>query len=243
MKQINILSLSACLMVITIGAVSCKNNTTAETVTTGGFSYKQITIKENSKYAEIKVVYPHFDGYSDLNKFIDNAVVYPYKDFTTTMKQDWEEMDSSRKDSGEAAAAPPFSYDVDCNPVILNDKYISVLFTTYVMEGGAHGDTTLSSITYDKKQNKIVSITEASGYTLAEIAAGCNNYFMKNLNYSSSSKESQDEWEKWIAEGTAPEKKNYEKFTYDGKNLTVYFEPYIVAPYVYGIQKVTIPAK
>ncbi|HAH63497.1 MAG TPA: hypothetical protein DCL73_15535 [Treponema sp.] len=243
MKRISAFSVPAALCAIMLQSTGCTDNTTTKTITGGGYSYKQITIEEKNKYAEIKVQYPQFDGYADLNRTVDKTVVVPYKAFKSTVKQDWKEMDSIRRESGFAAATPPFSYDVGSGPVILNDRYISMLFTTYAMEGGAHGDTTLSSITYDREQNKIVSIIEAAGYTVEELSAYCSGYFMKNLDSGKGSKESEDECAKWIAEGTAPEKKNYEKFTYDGKTLTVYFEPYIVAPYVYGIQKVPIPAK
>lgn len=242
MKKISVFSIPAALCAIMLQTTGCTDNATTKTITGGG-SYKQVTIEEKSKYAEIKVQYPQFSGYADLNRAVDEAVVVPYKAFKSTMKQDWKETDSMRSESGPGGITPPFSYDVGSDPVIFNNRYISMLFTTYVMEGGAHGDTTLSSITYDRERNKIVSVIEAAGYTFEELSAYCSDYFMKNLNYGDGSKESEDECTKWIAEGTAPEKKNYEKFTYDGKTLTVYFEPYIVAPYVYGIQKVPIPVK
>ncbi|MFA6855856.1 MAG: DUF3298 domain-containing protein [Treponema sp.] len=241
MKKIN--AFSAVLCALALGMTGCKSSITTKTLTGSGLSYKQITIQEKNKYGEIKVQYSFFPGCADLNKAVKSTVVSPFRAFKSSMKQDWKEMDSIRRKTDSGGVTPPFSYDVGCNPVILNDRYISMLFTTYVMEGGAHGDTTLCSFTYDRKQSRLVSITEATGYTLEKIAADCSDYFTKNLNYSDGSRESEDECMKWIAEGTAPEEKNYEKFTYDGKTLTVYFEPYIVAPYVYGIQKVKIPSK
>ncbi|MCK9169642.1 MAG: DUF3298 and DUF4163 domain-containing protein [Treponema sp.] len=243
MKRITVLSFLAALYVFALEISGCKSNTTTKIVSGSGILYKQITIKEKNKFGEIKVQYPVFPRCPDLNNAVKAAVVSPFRSFRSTMKQDWEEMDRIRRETGPEGITPPFSYDVGCNPVILTDRYISLLFTTYTMEGGAHGDTTVCSFTYDRKLNRQVSITETTGYTLDEIAAYCNDYFTKNLNFSDGSRESEDECTKWIAEGTAPEKKNYEKFTYDGKTLTVYFEPYIVAPYVYGIQKVEIPAK
>jgi hypothetical protein len=243
MKRINISLLPAAALSVMVGTAGCKSNTKTQKITGTDFSYKQIIIEEKNKYAEIKVQYPQFAEYADLNKTVHTTVVDPYKAFKASVKQDWKEMDAVRRKTGSADVTPPFSYDVGCDPVVFNGRYISMLFTTYAMEGGAHGDTTLSSITYDINLKKIVSITEASGYSLEEIAAKCNDYFMKNLNYGNGSRESEDDCTKWIAEGTAPEEKNYEKFTYDGKLLTVYFEPYIVAPYVYGIQKVEIQAE
>ena len=43
-----------------------------------------------------------------------------------------------------------------------------------------------------------------------------------------------------INEGTFPQAGNFEIFTTEKNNVTVYFEPYSVAPYSYGIQKVNI---
>ena len=65
---------------------------------------------------------------------------------------------------------------------------------------------------------------------------------MKHLNYGGNEAEAQKARTDWIAEGTIPEASNYQTFTYDGKKLTVYFEPYTVAPYSEGVQKVTIAA-
>ena len=43
-----------------------------------------------------------------------------------------------------------------------------------------------------------------------------------------------------INEGTFPHAGNFEIFTIEKNVVTVYFEPYSVAPYSYGIQKATI---
>jgi Protein of unknown function (DUF3298). len=243
MKKTNSLFLSAVFCAAVLCGTGCKNNRTEKAVTGAAGTFTMVTVQEKTKYADINVQYPQFPGYAPLNKIISRSILGPYKDFRSTVKQGWTEMNDIRSGSGTDAGMPPFSYDVVCKPVIYNDRYISMLFITYAMEGGAHGDTTLSSFTYDRKRNTIVSISEAAGYSLEELSAYCGGYFTKNLNYGDGSKESQEECAKWIADGTAPEKKNYEKFTFDGTTLTVYFEPYIVAPYVYGIQKVELPAK
>ena len=43
-----------------------------------------------------------------------------------------------------------------------------------------------------------------------------------------------------INEGTFPQAGNFETFTIEKNIVTIYFEPYSVAPYSYGIQKVKI---
>ena len=46
-----------------------------------------------------------------------------------------------------------------------------------------------------------------------------------------------------INEGSFPQAGNFEIFTVDKNIVTVYFEPYSVAPYSYGIQKAKIKIK
>ena len=141
-----------------------------------------------------------------------------------------------------AAFEAEIEYKAVCDSIIVSDNYISMLFTAYRYEGGAHGETLLDSITYDKALKKEVSITEASGLSIKDIATQCKDYFTKRLNYGGNGAEAQKARTDWIAEGTIPEAGNYRTFTYDGKTLTVYFEPYTVAPYSEGVQKVTIAA-
>ncbi len=45
----------------------------------------------------------------------------------------------------------------------------------------------------------------------------------------------------WIKDGAAPLEQNYKNFVVDDNGLTVMFDPYQVAPYSAGLQKVTIP--
>lgn len=53
----------------------------------------------------------------------------------------------------------------------------------------------------------------------------------------------ENEWtpSDWVAEGTAPIEDNYEQWYVDGELLVIVFNPYQVAPYVYGIIEVPIP--
>jgi len=162
MKKTNSLFLSAVFCAAVLCGTGCKNNRTEKAVTGAAGTFTMVTVQEKTKYADINVQYPQFPGYAPLNKIISRSILGPYKDFRSTVKQGWTEMNDIRSGSGTDAGMPPFSYDVVCKPVIYNDRYISMLFITYAMEGGAHGDTTLSSFTYDRKRNTIVSIKRSS---------------------------------------------------------------------------------
>ena len=206
----------------------------------GAAPYKMTTVSEKTDVFEAKIAYPQFAGFDDLNSLIKSRTLGAYNDFKSSAQKTRRELESAKNASAEKI--PPFEYAVTCDSIIVSDKYISMLFTAYRYEGGAHGETLLDSITYDKALKKEVSITEASGLSVKDIATQCKDYFMKHLNYGGNGAEAKKARTDWIAEGTIPEAGNYQTFTYDGKKLTVYFEPYTVAPYSEGVQKVTISA-
>ncbi|MGI5055513.1 PdaC/SigV domain-containing protein [Treponema socranskii] len=206
----------------------------------GAASYKMTTVSEKNAAFEAKVVYPQFAGFDDLNSLIKSRALDAYDDFKSSAQKTRRELEKAKNASAEKI--PPFEYKAVCDSIIVSDKYISMLFTAYRYEGGAHGETLLDSITYDKALKKEVSITEASGLSIKDVATKCKDYLMKRLNYGGNGAEAQKARTDWIAEGTIPEASNYQTFTYDGKKLTVYFEPYTVAPYSEGVQKVTISA-
>ncbi|QNL96830.1 DUF3298 and DUF4163 domain-containing protein [Treponema sp. Marseille-Q4132] len=203
----------------------------------GAAPYKMTTVSEKTDVFEAKIVYPQFAGFDDLNSLIKSRTLGAYNDFKSSAQKTRRELENT-----SAKKLPPFEYAAACDSIIVSDKYISMLFTAYRYEGGAHGETQLDSITYDKALKKEVSITEASGLSIKDIATQCKDYFMKRLSYGGNSAEAKKARTDWIAEGTIPEAGNYQTFTYDGKTLTVYFEPYTVAPYSEGVQKVTISA-
>ena len=203
----------------------------------GAAPYKMTTVSEKTDVFEAKIVYPQFAGFDDLNSLIKSRTLGAYNDFKSSAQKTRRELENA-----SAKKLPPLEYAAACDSIIVSDKYISMLFTAYRYEGGAHGETQLDSITYDKALKKEVSITEASGLSIKDIATQCKDYFMKRLSYGGNSAEAKKARTDWIAEGTIPEAGNYQTFTYDGKTLTVYFEPYTVAPYSEGVQKVTIAA-
>ena len=203
----------------------------------GSAPYTLTTVSEKNAIFEAKVVYPQFAGFDDLNALVKSRALDAYDDFKSSAQKTRREIESA-----SSQKLPPFEYIASCDTIVMSEKYISMLFTAYRYEGGAHGETLLDSITYDKALKKEVSITEASGLSVKDIATKCKDYFTKRLNYGGNGAEAQKARTDWIAEGTIPEASNYQTFTYDGKTLTVYFEPYTVAPYSEGVQKVTIAA-
>ena len=205
------------------------------------FSVKNISAAR--KYLKADIRYPQFKGFPELNKIIRETITVPYKTFAKTAKNNWKETDNARRETGSSDDTPPLEYDVICDPVISNDRYITLLITTYVFEGGAHGDTSLSSVTWDIGKKRTVSITEASGCTLDEIAEACRTYLLDNLQYGGDDQESKDSRVKWITDGTAADKDTYSVFTCDGITTAVYFAPYQVAPHSSGVVQVPLAVR
>lgn len=242
MKKIFLIS-SLCISLFASCTTTKKTNLPSSSSTSKKIAYKIVTQRESTNAVEVKYSYPQFSGQDTLNALIkkmrEEASVIAMND----LKKDWNDFSKEQKLNGSKEEVPPFDYNVECNPVIATSPYISMLFTTYTYSGGAHGEYTLDALTYDVNSQKEVSITEISGYTINEIAQHCHDYLVKNLRYGNGSKEAEEDRIAWIAEGTIPNESNYTAFTCDGKILTIYFEPYRVAPYASGIQRVTMPVK
>ena len=79
--------------------------------------------------------------------------------------------------------------------------------------------------------------------TYNEISTLCRNHLYKKLiddNKAAKNPAEKDALREMINMGAFPQAGNYEIFTVDGARVYVYFEPYSVAPYSYGIQKIQV---
>ena len=196
-------------------------------------------VKDGTKDSHLvsNLSYPVFN-IPVLDNAISNEIVTHYEDFALTAETEWEDYTKAVQEVDSEATAPQFTYQVSYEKPIITDKYISVLFTRYIFSGGAHGETQLITFTYDKENDKLLSITEAAGKSLEEIAGICKLTLKNEIQYEASSSVDRNSM---IDAGTIALPKNFADFTFDGKVVTVYFEQYQVAPYAAGIQKVEIP--
>ena len=204
------------------------------------YNYKTVEVTENLDYLSTKIQYPQFNDFPDLNKRIENTILSNWKNFKSYSKLEWK--DIVELNNRGTSKLPPFEYLVTYE-VSGNKSIISILLNTYVFNGGAHGSTTLSSLNYDTTTNKYIDITKATGLTYNEISSICRNTLYKRLideNKDSLPPGQQDSMREMINTGAFPQAGNFEIFTVDGAKVYVFFEPYSVAPYAYGIQKVQI---
>ena len=100
--------------------------------------YKIEKISEKSKFLVTDIKYPQFDDYAFLNNIIKNSVENYYSSFKMYAESDWEELYKIRIQADSKAELPPFEYKVSFELSETNN-YISVLFRTFVYDGGNHG--------------------------------------------------------------------------------------------------------
>ena len=204
------------------------------------YSYKTIEISEKQEYLKTEIKYPEFENLPELNKRIANTVNSNYKNFKSYSKNEWDEI-VALNNRGSSKLAP-FEYIVSFE-VTGNRNIVSVLLNTYIFSGGAHGNTNLATFNYDTQTVKFIDIIQASSMTYNEISSVCRNYLYKTLiddDKSGMPPSEKDSMREMINTGAFPQAGNFELFTVDGNKLYVYFEPYSVAPYSYGIQKIQV---
>lgn len=201
--------------------------------------YEMVLVEENLDYLNSKIEYPRFENIPELNKRIENTIINNWKSFKSYSRDEWKEIVALN--TRGSAKLPPFEYIVSCE-VTGNKNIISVLINTYVFNGGAHGNTSLTSFNYNSSEKTYMDIKKASGMSYKDISEICRQYLYKKLiddNKKLPPKE-KDAMHEMINTGAFPQASNFEIFTVDGNKIFVFFEPYTVAPYSYGIQKIQI---
>ena len=206
-------------------------------------AYTVKTMAEKLSYVESDLSYPEFESVRVLNDAVQDTVLKRYNNFKGLARRNWAELDAYRREVlGEAERTPPFTYKVQ-HQVVRSERYICVLLTYYEDDGGAHGNTTLKSFVYDRVADKLVSASDVSGQSYARLSAQCRQKLTAALvdGDKSLTVEQRRSLVSMINAGTAADAEHLSCFTTDGKTLTMYFEPYAVAPYAYGIQTVQLP--
>ena len=200
-------------------------------------SYKTVEITENQDYLKTNIKYPEFEKLPDLTKRIANTVKSNLKNFKSYSKSEWNEI--AALNGRGSSKLSPFEYLVTYE-VSGNRNTVSVLLNTYIFSGGAHGNTSLVSYTYDIKSGKYINIIQASSMSYNELSSVCRNELYKKILNNKLPPAEYDSIRAMINTGAFPQAGNFEIFTVSGNKVFVYFEPYTVAPYSYGIQKIQV---
>jgi len=176
---------------------------------------------ENEHQYKIKVYYPEV-SYSLLNDVIEERI----NDYILNFKNDIKDVDVQKNQY----------YTLS----ILYDSYSYQDYISYVFEiesyiGGAHPNHEIWTITYDIKNNSIVTIDDLikTNSNFLEIASDISR---EELIINPGIVDVQ-----MLMDGTSPKIDNFNKFAFSENGLLFFFPHYQVAPYSSGSFIVEIP--
>lgn len=190
------------------------------------------TIEDITGTYDIRAEYPQFKGLPrSLNQSIETNVT----ELTEEFKKQAIETHSGESESEEGDA--PYLLRVSWMPDQMSDRYVSIALRVYSYTGGAHGLQGIQTYTFDRKDKKLVTLTDLfvdthgfldkiSGYAISDLKNQLGAEAVMNM----------------IREGASPKMENFKAFTISRDNvITFYFSEYQVAPYASGEQKVMMP--
>ncbi len=186
---------------------------------------KKVIAIDNEHSNKIKIYYP-ITNYKNLNQEIEKQINYYIEEFESSL---------SSKD-----IQPNQYYTLNIDYEQYNyQKYISYVFYIETSTGGAHPNHDIWSITYDTKNQKIITI-ETLQNNNKNIINELSTYTRENLNKNK--KLSENEYiSDMLLTGTSPNKNNFENFAFSKNGLIIFFKRYQIAPYSFGNFTVTIP--
>lgn len=117
-------------------------------------------------------------------------------------------------------------------------NYLSYVFRISEYTGGAHPNNTVSTISYNKDNNTIITIESLvkDNEKLLDLLSNESRSILK----SNPLFKTDIIYDMMIA-GTKPEMKNFKNLAFSKDGLIIFFEQYQIAPYSYGEFNVVIP--
>ena len=173
---------------------------------------------------KVNIYYP-YTSYSNLNKEIENLVGKWLDQLEVAVKEGINLEDQF--------------YTLDIHYDAYNyQNYISYVFTCFLDTGGAHPNTYIETISFDKEKNNLFTI-DSFQKTNINILSRFSEISRKEL-YQNKKLLDSNVWN-MVLEGTRPIDKNFQNFAFSEKGVIVFFERYQIAPYSYGSYQVIIP--
>ncbi len=182
------------------------------------------TISDSNQYYDIEIEYPVTSDAAINNTFATFAEdqVKQFKDDTAWVT------DPSIGSAAEGTLSLSVSY-VELQSSMA-DSYV---FTIATYTGGAHGLQVTKVFTFTDKGTPItlenLFIDQKKGL---EVVAAFVQKELTKKNISDAD---------WIKDGAAATPENYQNFVVSDEGVTFMFDPYQVAPYAAGIQKILVP--
>jgi hypothetical protein len=215
---------------------------------TGGVELIAKQSKESNKKLNYKIEaeYPQatgaldnrFDKFNQEAKNLVTRRISAFKKETTDVAPD----DGTTPDASpeSESSVPVDSLDISYRIALAKDDLISIEFEVgSYSSGAAHPNSYSEVLNYDVKAGKVIKLTDLfnpGAKYLQLISAYC----IKDLKRQSKSKDSLLD-DQTIQNGAGPDAQNYESWTLTKKGLEITFDPYQVASYAAGPQRVVVP--
>lgn len=187
--------------------------------------------KSDLKYLKEDLIIPQLENGNDKNKIdIIN------KKINDDIMPKALEGEKAAKDyyGGPNAEAPEFKFEINSRYTVTanNDSLISLYNDYYEFLGGAHGATTRTSYTIDKKLEELLELKDLfkEGYDYKTVI---NNEIKKQIAEDKDKFFEPADKFKGIAEN--------KNFYIKDKVLIIYYQQYDIAPYAAGIPEFNIP--
>ena len=188
---------------------------------------KKYEVTDSIKRYDIHLEYPEISGYPDAEaQEIFNKQVYT------------DIMNTKDEFLNEAAPENLFSPDMlnelwaGYDEVFKNNEIISIVGTNYFYTGGAHGMQLVYPLNYDLKNKKFLELTD--------VFEGKYLDFLSEFSRKQLTKDLEEADAEWIKGGTTPDVENFDCFVFNKDTVTITFQSYQVAAYVFGQPEVKI---
>ena len=181
------------------------------------------TIEEKAATYSIDVKYPEF-GVAP----IDVQIASEAHSIVSQFKSDSES-------EGLPQGAPAYELNLTYDHTYIGTDFVSTrLYVTGYM-GGAHPNTTIEGLNYDRITGKKLTLDDALkliGLTLADVVTSTKQQLTAKLGA-----------DMFFSEGADAKPDNYGAFSIDADSVTFIFQPYQFAAYASGPQEVSFKRK
>lgn len=173
-------------------------------------------------------VYLPYTPYPVLNTAIDSMAVSYIDDF--------------KKEISEYGVLTHQVYSLQITyDVYSYQNFVSYVFWIFMDTAGAHPNTFIRTINFDKNTNEIVTIDSLVN-KYPDILNIFSKISLEELKKSKKFKENgYEDILGMLESGTRPTLKNFKNFAFSEDGIILFFENYQVAPYFYGSFQVKIP--
>jgi len=184
----------------------------------------------------VKKQIPSFNGSSDaekkMNTTMENYISALCKSAVSSAKEDYKAIGTSAGDD----MGFPYSYEVRVTGVTLSDEnYVCIGTQVYDYTGGAHGGSTNTYYSFDRKTGELLRLSDIVSDSSKEVKA----LLLKHLEEKVSA--NPDMYFDEAVENVKKDNKGDYEFSLRKNGIGIEFGDYDIAPHASGLQTIIIP--